>query len=125
MANELWLHSPAGGDPVVYHWPLTSGTGSDKHDGAIEIIETLSGLFIRFLAVASTIALGEAKSFRTAKLGSQHALPKKNSATDRRFKQLVRSIARTPGESADVYFRRIRRRTPTLPVRYTLQFSRP
>lgn len=41
MASELRLHSPAGADPVVYHWPLTSGTGSDKHDGAIEIIDTI------------------------------------------------------------------------------------
>lgn len=28
MALELRLHSPAGAEPVVYQWPLTSGTGS-------------------------------------------------------------------------------------------------
>lgn len=41
MALDLRLHSPAGADPVVYTWPLTSGHGSDKHDGAIEIVETI------------------------------------------------------------------------------------
>ncbi|KAG5876348.1 hypothetical protein JTB14_003670 [Gonioctena quinquepunctata] len=38
---ELKLHSPAGADPVLYTWPLTSGRGNDKHDGAIEIVETI------------------------------------------------------------------------------------
>lgn len=28
MALELRLHSPAGAEPVMYQWPLTSGTGS-------------------------------------------------------------------------------------------------
>ncbi|XP_059477589.1 histone-lysine N-methyltransferase, H3 lysine-79 specific isoform X2 [Neocloeon triangulifer] len=41
MAQELVLHSPVGADPAVYHWPLTSGRGADKHDGAIEILETI------------------------------------------------------------------------------------
>ncbi|XP_041975619.1 histone-lysine N-methyltransferase, H3 lysine-79 specific isoform X2 [Aricia agestis] len=41
MALDLRLHSPAGAEPVVYTWPLTSGHGSDKHDGAIEIVETI------------------------------------------------------------------------------------
>ncbi|GAB6026552.1 hypothetical protein CHUAL_012970 [Chamberlinius hualienensis] len=35
---ELRLHSPVGGEPAVYQWPLSS---SDKHDGAIEIVETI------------------------------------------------------------------------------------
>lgn len=38
MACELRLHSPAGGEPAVYQWPLST---SDKHDGAIEIVETI------------------------------------------------------------------------------------
>ncbi|XP_064120922.1 histone-lysine N-methyltransferase, H3 lysine-79 specific-like isoform X5 [Macrobrachium nipponense] len=38
---DLKLHSPAGVDPIVYHWPLTSGSGADKHDGAYEIVETI------------------------------------------------------------------------------------
>lgn len=38
---ELKLHSPAGADPVLYTWPLTSGRGNDKHDGALEIVETI------------------------------------------------------------------------------------
>ena len=25
---ELRLHSPAGAEPIVYQWPLTSGSGS-------------------------------------------------------------------------------------------------
>lgn len=40
-ALELKLHSPAGAEPVLYTWPLTSGRGNDKHDGAIEIVETI------------------------------------------------------------------------------------
>lgn len=35
---ELRLHSPAGAEPAVYQWPLST---SDKHDGAIEIVETI------------------------------------------------------------------------------------
>ncbi|KAF5305318.1 hypothetical protein FQR65_LT07744 [Abscondita terminalis] len=38
---ELKLHSPAGAEPVLYTWPLTSGRGNDKHDGALEIVETI------------------------------------------------------------------------------------
>ncbi|XP_037298639.1 histone-lysine N-methyltransferase, H3 lysine-79 specific isoform X3 [Manduca sexta] len=41
MALDLRLHSPAGAEPVVYTWPLTTGHGSDKHDGALEIVETI------------------------------------------------------------------------------------
>ncbi|KAJ0182619.1 hypothetical protein K1T71_001988 [Dendrolimus kikuchii] len=41
MALDLRLHSPAGAEPVVYTWPLTSGHGSEKHDGALEIVETI------------------------------------------------------------------------------------
>ncbi|KAK9890270.1 hypothetical protein WA026_010379 [Henosepilachna vigintioctopunctata] len=37
----LKLHSPAGAEPVSYTWPLTSGRGNDKHDGALEIVETI------------------------------------------------------------------------------------
>lgn len=29
---ELRLHSPAGADPIVYHWPLTSGSGNVSLD---------------------------------------------------------------------------------------------
>lgn len=28
MALELKLHSPAGAEPAVYQWPLTSGRGA-------------------------------------------------------------------------------------------------
>ncbi|XP_022901113.2 histone-lysine N-methyltransferase, H3 lysine-79 specific isoform X1 [Onthophagus taurus] len=38
---ELKLHSPAGAEPVLYTWPLTSGRGTDRHDGALEIVETI------------------------------------------------------------------------------------
>lgn len=41
MAMELVLHSPVGAEAVVYQWPLTSGRGSDKHDSALEIVETI------------------------------------------------------------------------------------
>ncbi|XP_049817740.1 histone-lysine N-methyltransferase, H3 lysine-79 specific isoform X3 [Aethina tumida] len=40
-ALELKLHSPAGAEPMLYTWPLTSGRGNDKHDGALEIVETI------------------------------------------------------------------------------------
>ncbi|XP_025197414.1 histone-lysine N-methyltransferase, H3 lysine-79 specific [Melanaphis sacchari] len=38
---ELRLHSPVGSEPVVYKWPMIIGRGSDKHDGALGIIETI------------------------------------------------------------------------------------
>ncbi|XP_076042508.1 DOT1 like histone lysine methyltransferase grappa [Oratosquilla oratoria] len=38
---ELKLHSPSGVEPIVFHWPLTSGYGADKHDGAYELVETI------------------------------------------------------------------------------------
>ncbi|VVC26314.1 Hypothetical protein CINCED_3A017653 [Cinara cedri] len=38
---ELRLHSPVGADPVAYKWPMIIGRGSDKHDGALGIIETI------------------------------------------------------------------------------------
>ncbi|XP_076335683.1 uncharacterized protein LOC143238923 isoform X2 [Tachypleus tridentatus] len=38
MAQQLILHSPAGAEPAIYHWPLSS---SDKNDGAVEIVETI------------------------------------------------------------------------------------
>lgn len=41
MVMELKLHSPAGSEPIIYSWPLQSGTGSDKHDSAIDIFETI------------------------------------------------------------------------------------
>ncbi|RZF43908.1 hypothetical protein LSTR_LSTR007244 [Laodelphax striatellus] len=41
MAQELVLHSPVGAEAVVYQWPLTSGRGAEKHDGAAEIVETI------------------------------------------------------------------------------------
>ncbi|KAI9565726.1 putative histone-lysine N-methyltransferase [Daphnia sinensis] len=41
MALELRLHSPAGTEPNIYKWPLTSGRGADKIDGAIELVETI------------------------------------------------------------------------------------
>ncbi|CAL1281672.1 unnamed protein product [Larinioides sclopetarius] len=39
MAMELRLHSPCGGEPAIYQWPLTA---SDKYDKATEIVDTIS-----------------------------------------------------------------------------------
>ncbi|GFS94464.1 histone-lysine N-methyltransferase, H3 lysine-79 specific [Nephila pilipes] len=38
MAMELRLHSPCGGEPAIYQWPLTA---SDKYDKATEIVDTI------------------------------------------------------------------------------------
>lgn len=40
---ELKLNSPAGVDiePIRYKWPLQSGSGSDLHDGGVDIIDTI------------------------------------------------------------------------------------
>lgn len=38
MALKLKLLSPAGAEPAEYDWPLST---TDKHDGAIEIVETI------------------------------------------------------------------------------------
>ncbi|XP_018022161.1 histone-lysine N-methyltransferase, H3 lysine-79 specific isoform X2 [Hyalella azteca] len=39
-AFELKLHSPAGVEPFVFTWPLST-SGSDKNDGAYDIVETI------------------------------------------------------------------------------------
>ncbi|XP_065572444.1 histone-lysine N-methyltransferase, H3 lysine-79 specific-like isoform X3 [Artemia franciscana] len=39
---ELKLHSPAGGEPAIYAWPLNVGHGKqDRIDGALEIVDTI------------------------------------------------------------------------------------
>ncbi|KAG8175660.1 hypothetical protein JTE90_024407 [Oedothorax gibbosus] len=38
MVMELRLHSPCGGEPAIYQWPLTT---SDKYDRATEIVDTI------------------------------------------------------------------------------------
>ncbi|GFR33588.1 histone-lysine N-methyltransferase, H3 lysine-79 specific [Trichonephila clavata] len=38
MVMELRLHSPCGGEPAIYQWPLTA---SDKYDKATEIVDTI------------------------------------------------------------------------------------
>ncbi|XP_035229778.1 histone-lysine N-methyltransferase, H3 lysine-79 specific-like [Stegodyphus dumicola] len=38
MGLELRLHSPCGGEPAIYQWPLTA---SDKYDRATEIVDTI------------------------------------------------------------------------------------
>uniref|UniRef100_W4VRG6 Histone-lysine N-methyltransferase, H3 lysine-79 specific n=1 Tax=Corethrella appendiculata TaxID=1370023 RepID=W4VRG6_9DIPT len=39
--KELILHSPAEAEPFVYPWPLTVGTGTDKQDNGIELLENI------------------------------------------------------------------------------------
>ena len=41
QVKDLLLRSPAGADVITYSWPLQSGTGSDKHDNGVDIIETI------------------------------------------------------------------------------------
>ncbi|XP_059607611.1 histone-lysine N-methyltransferase, H3 lysine-79 specific [Phlebotomus argentipes] len=43
--KSLLLQSPSGGEPLVYTWPLQIGSGSDKHDCGIDIIETIRWVF--------------------------------------------------------------------------------
>ena len=40
-ARELKLNSPAGVDPMVYPWPLQTGSGSDIHDNGMDIMDTI------------------------------------------------------------------------------------
>ncbi|KAG1676207.1 Histone-lysine N-methyltransferase, H3 lysine-79 specific [Nymphon striatum] len=40
MPPELRLKSPAGAEPAIYSWPLST-SDSDKHDGANEIVDTI------------------------------------------------------------------------------------
>lgn len=38
---NLLLHSPAGAPPMSYKWPLQMGSGADRHDNGIEILDTI------------------------------------------------------------------------------------
>lgn len=39
--KDLKLNSPAGADALTYKWPLQTGTGSDKHDSGLDIVDTI------------------------------------------------------------------------------------
>lgn len=40
--KDLIMRSPAGSSEVVtFSWPLQFGTGADKHDNGLDIIETI------------------------------------------------------------------------------------
>uniref|UniRef100_A0A336LMV9 Histone-lysine N-methyltransferase, H3 lysine-79 specific n=1 Tax=Culicoides sonorensis TaxID=179676 RepID=A0A336LMV9_CULSO len=39
--KKLELHSPVGTEQFTYTWPLITGTGPDRHDGAADIIDTV------------------------------------------------------------------------------------
>ncbi|XP_046446473.1 histone-lysine N-methyltransferase, H3 lysine-79 specific-like isoform X2 [Daphnia pulex] len=70
MALELRLHSPAGTEPNVYKWPLTSGRGADRIDGAIELVETIRWVGEDFpdMAIESNILSGyDTKSYESMK----------------------------------------------------------
>lgn len=42
QVKDLVLRSPAGSSEVVtFSWPLQIGTGADKHDNGIDIIDTI------------------------------------------------------------------------------------
>lgn len=38
---NLKLHSPAGAEPLSYKWPLQTGSGPDRHDYGIEILDNI------------------------------------------------------------------------------------
>lgn len=38
---NLKINSPAGADPLSYKWPLQTGSGPDRHDYGIEILDTI------------------------------------------------------------------------------------
>lgn len=39
--KDLKLNSPAGLEPMAYSWPLQTGSGADRHDSGIEILDTI------------------------------------------------------------------------------------
>lgn len=39
--KDLKLNSPAGVDPMMYSWPLQTGSGSDRHDSGVDILDTI------------------------------------------------------------------------------------
>ncbi|KAL1117641.1 hypothetical protein AAG570_003956 [Ranatra chinensis] len=45
---ELVLQSPVGAGTVVYQWPLASGEGQGKRDGASDILETIRWVYEDF-----------------------------------------------------------------------------
>lgn len=40
-APDFELHSPVGSGTLKYWWPLTTGTGTDRHDAGQDIIDTI------------------------------------------------------------------------------------
>lgn len=38
---NIKVHSPAGMEPMSYKWPLQTGSGAERHDGGIEILDTI------------------------------------------------------------------------------------
>lgn len=52
MALELRLHSPAGADPNVYKWPLTSGRGAVSVNKVPLLFQTLRFNLIQTLKTA-------------------------------------------------------------------------
>lgn len=38
---NIKVHSPAGMEAMSYKWPLQTGSGAERHDSGIEILETI------------------------------------------------------------------------------------
>lgn len=38
---HIQLKSPAYAEPMCYKWPLQTGSGAEKHDSGIEILDTI------------------------------------------------------------------------------------
>ncbi|KAF6216003.1 hypothetical protein GE061_000340 [Apolygus lucorum] len=105
---ELKLHSPVGAEAVVYTWPLTSGRGSDKHDGALEIVDTIRWVCEDFpelkLPMENNILSDfDTKSFESMKslcdrfnraIDSMVALSKGTSLTQRNSQKTSRGLLR-------------------------------
>lgn len=55
--KALQLNSPVGSEPMIYTWPLQVGTGADKHDSGLEIIDTIKWVCEDVSEIRTTIDL--------------------------------------------------------------------
>jgi len=91
MAFELRLHSPAGAEPAIYQWPLSS---SDKHDGAIEIVETIRWVCEDFPELKLAMENNVLSDYDTRSYNSMKSLCDRYNRAIDSIKQLWKGTAR-------------------------------
>lgn len=70
---DLKLHSPAGVEPIIFHWPLTSGSGAVSeawHGGLpVPLVVAYSSSYSLFLSVTHTLVFSLRPAFHLPLIG--------------------------------------------------------